>query len=216
MSSTDQPLDQLKEIRALMERSSRFISLSGLAGVFSGIFALIGAAAAYWRVNIVGPVVVRNESTALGTAKWERIDTEALTFLLVDALLVLITSIVVSYYFTKRKANLQQQPLWGPYSKHMLINLSIPLLTGGVFCLSLLLYNTATGLIAPVTLIFYGLALINAGRFSLEEISYLGMSELILGLIALFLLGYGLLFWALGFGVLHIVYGILMYVRHER
>lgn len=97
----------------------------------------------------------------------------------------------------------------------MLVNLSVPLVTGGIFCL-VLFYHGLIGLIAPATLVFYGLALMNAGRFSLEEISYLGLSEIILGLVCLIFLGYGLIFWALGFGVLHIVYGILMYVRHDR
>lgn len=197
-----------------MEKSSRFISLSGLAGVFSGIFALVGAGAAYWRVNLA-PWAVRDQDTPFGTGNIVNIDTDVATFLLLDALVVLIISVAVSYYFTKRKAARHKQALWGPYSRHMLRNLAIPVGVGGVFCI-ILFYHGLIGLIAPSTLIFYGLALINAGRFSLEEISYLGVSEVILGLACLFFLGYGLIFWAIGFGVLHIVYGILMYIRHER
>lgn len=214
MNQTNESLDALKDIKSLMERSSRFISLSGLAGVFSGVFALLGAAAAYWRVNMA-PWALRDSDTPFGTGRIVDIDTNVALFLAIDALIVLLASIAVSYYFTKRKAKLKQQPLWGTYSKHLLINLSIPLVTGGLFCLILFAHGLI-GLIAPTTLIFYGLALVNAGRFSLEEISYLGLSEIALGLFSFMMLGFGLVFWTIGFGVLHIVYGILMYYRHDR
>ncbi len=214
MNQTNESLDALKDIKSLMERSSRFISLSGLAGVFSGVFALLGAAAAYWRVNMA-PWALRDSDTPFGTGRIVDIDSNVALFLAIDALIVLLASIAVSYYFTKRKAKLKQQPLWGTYSKHLLINLSIPLVTGGLFCLVLFAHGLI-GLIAPTTLIFYGLALVNAGRFSLEEISYLGLSEIALGLLSFMLLGFGLVFWTIGFGVLHIVYGILMYYRHDR
>ena len=214
MNQTNESLDALKDIKSLMERSSRFISLSGLAGVFSGVFALIGAAAAYWRVNMA-PWAVRDTDTPFGTGRIVEIDADVAIFLGLDASIVLLASILVSYYFTKQKASRKQQPLWGAYSRHMLINLSIPLITGGLFCL-LLFSHGLIGLIAPTTLVFYGLALVNAGRFSLEEISYLGLSEIALGLFSFMMLGYGLIFWAVGFGVLHIIYGILMYYRHDR
>ena len=109
MESNEQPLDALRDIKALMERSSRFISLSGLAGVFSGIFALVGAAAAYWRVNIA-PWAVRSDDTPFGTGRIVHIDTDVASFLAIDAILVLLASIAVSYIFTKRKARRKQQP----------------------------------------------------------------------------------------------------------
>lgn len=49
--SKEEQLQQLSEIRLLMERSSRFISLSGLSGVGAGVSALIGSAIAYWRIE---------------------------------------------------------------------------------------------------------------------------------------------------------------------
>ena len=214
MNQTNESLDALKDIKSLMERSSRFISLSGLAGVFNGVFALIGAAAAYWRVNLA-PWAVRDTYTPFGTVRIVNIDADVALFLGIDAFIVLLASILVSYYFTKQKASRKQQPLWGTYSRHMLINLSIPLVTGGLFCM-LLFSHGLIGLIAPTALIFYGLSLVNAGRFSLEEISYLGLSEIALGLLSFMMLGYGLIFWAVGFGILHIVYGVIMYYRHDR
>ncbi|MGE5429024.1 MAG: hypothetical protein ACM3O8_14110, partial [Methylococcaceae bacterium] len=65
-------------------------------------------------------------------------------------------------------------------------------------------------------LIFYGLALVNAGKFTLSEVHYLGITEIVLGLMAAVFINWGLLFWALGFGVMHIVYGMMMYYKYER
>jgi len=214
MTDHHDSLDTLRDIKSLMERSSRFISLSGLAGVFSGIFALLGAAAAYWRVNI-GPWAIRDQDTPFGTGNIVHVDTGTVLFLAVDALLVLVLSVGVSYLLTRRKARRKNQPLWGAHSRHMLLSLSIPLATGGFFCMLLFMHGLL-GLIAPATLVFYGLSLISAGKFTLEEISYLGIWEVVLGLVSLYNLGYGLIFWAIGFGLLHIVYGILMYIRHDR
>jgi len=68
--------------------------------------------------------------------------------------------------------------------------------------------------VAPLTLIFYGLALVNASKYTLSEIRSFGIAEIVLGLIAMAFIGYGLLFWAIGFGLLHIIYGIIMHVRY--
>lgn len=214
MTDHSESLDALRDIKSLMERSSRFISLSGLAGVFSGLFALAGAAVAYWRVNMA-PWAIRDEATPFGTGNIVHVDADAATFLVLDALLVLVFSLAVSYFFTRRKARKNRQPLWGAHSKHMLLSLSVPLVAGGLFCI-ILFSHGLIGLIAPSTLVFYGISLLSAGKFTLEEISYLGISEVLLGLLSLYFLGFGLIFWALGFGVLHIVYGILMYIRHDR
>ncbi|MEZ4722447.1 MAG: hypothetical protein R2813_11300 [Flavobacteriales bacterium] len=214
MSAQNEQLDALKDIRDLMERSTRFISLSGLAGVFSGLFALAGAAAAWWKTN-QGPWVFRSEDTDFGTGEIIRVDWSVVNFLIIDALLVFVLSVLTSYYLSRRKAVRKGQPLWGAYSRQMLINLSIPLAAGGIFCV-IMFYHGLIAIIAPATLIFYGLALLNAGKHSFEEINYLGISEIIIGLLGLVFKGQGLIFWAAGFGLLHIIYGILMYLRHDR
>ena len=128
---------------------------------------------------------------------------------------VLVASIVVGLILTWRSAKKNGQTIWDATAKRMLINLMIPLVTGGFFCMILLIHGLI-GLVAPVTLIFYGLALINGSKYTLDDIRYLGICEIILGLLASIFIGYGLLFWAIGFGVLHIVYGLLMYNKYER
>ena len=43
MNVQDQHLDALRDIQRIMQRSSRFISLSGLSGIAAGVWALVGA-----------------------------------------------------------------------------------------------------------------------------------------------------------------------------
>jgi hypothetical protein len=141
--------------------------------------------------------------------------TNFIIFSFVDAFVVLVLALFFGVFFTTRNARKKGLPFWDATVKRMLINLFIPLVAGGVFCL-ILLYHHLVFLIAPSTLLFYGLALINASKFTLTDIRYLGISEIILGLIAMVFVGYGLIFWAIGFGVLHIVYGLAMYIKYER
>jgi len=212
MNKETDHLAQLAQIRSLMERSSRFISLSGLSGVFAGVFALLGAFAAFMHLgsnlNMFDyndyPVGVNDDGSF-----------DLMRFFIVDALLVLVASLSVGLLLTWRSAKKKAQPIWDATAKRMLINLLIPLATGGLFCLILLKHHLI-GLVAPATLIFYGLALINASKYTLDDIRYLGICEIILGLLAAVFIGYGLLFWAMGFGILHIVYGLLMYNKYER
>jgi hypothetical protein len=209
MKSQSEHLENLSEIRSLMERSSRFISLSGLSGVFVGIFALAGAAAAYWYLESNQDISYSDKGAILTAAF------DAYIFLFIDALLVLTLSLVFVAYFTIRKAREKGQTIWDATAQRLLINLAIPLATGGFFCLVLMQHGQFQ-LIAPSMLIFYGLALINASRYTLNDIRYLGICEIILGLISAVFFGYGLIFWAIGFGVLHIIYGSVMYNKYEK
>ncbi|MDF2454340.1 MAG: hypothetical protein K0R51_333 [Cytophagaceae bacterium] len=201
-----QALEDLKEIRSIMDRSTRFISLSGISGIIAGVSALAGAAVAYWYFQ---EVIFNAESADY----WNQ-DAQYRFFLL-DALAVLIVAVSGGIFFTVRKAKSQGQKIWDSTSRRLLINLCIPLAVGGYFC-AVLLYMGFIGFIAPVTLTFYGLALLNASKYTLDDIRYLAISELILGMVALWFIGYGLLFWSIGFGVLHIVYGSVMYFKYEK
>ena len=196
-------LDSLHEIRTMMERSSRFISLSGLSGVFAGIFAFAGIAYAYFSLG--ADVLLQPQN----------LSEDNLEFLIRVAAFVLLASLTAATVLSIRQARKRERQVWNLASKRLLINLLIPLFSGGIFILALLYYNLI-GLIAPVMLIFYGLALINAGKYTLDDIRYLGIFQLILGLIALFNISNGVIYWIIGFGVLHIVYGLVMYKKYER
>ena len=197
-------IEDLKEIKDMMSRSSKFISLSGLSGVFAGMFGLIGAFMAYRTVY--------ENQDYLGY-RVAVINKESITSLLIIAIVTLSFSILAGIYFTSRKAKKSKQQLWDLQTRRLVINLLIPLATGGILCL-MLLFQGYVGIVAPLTLIFYGLALVNASKYTLSEIRSLGIVEIILGLVAMYFIGYGLLFWSLGFGILHIVYGIIMHVRY--
>ena len=207
----DPHLDTLVEIRALMERSSRFISLSGLSGVAAGLCAMLGAAAAFYYLGLkpfqsTGAYYPIKESF-----RWSM---SPFTFFALDAALVLLGALAGGLFFTNRKATRKGQKVWDAVTKRLLINLALPLVTGGIFCLALLRHG-AIEMIAPATLVFYGLALINASKYTFNDIRNLGISEVVLGLIAMFVPGFGLECWTIGFGVLHIIYGILMYNKYE-
>jgi len=193
-------LDDLHDIRHMMERSSRFISLSGVSGILAGIFALIAAFLAYRTVFHNQDYLVYRNLT---------LNRETIFVLLTVATITLILSIGAGIFFTTKKARKDNQKLWDYQTRRLLINLSIPLVTGGLLCM-ILLFEGFIGLIAPMTLIFYGLALVNASKYTLSEIRSLGLIEILTGLLATFFVGYGLWFWSFGFGILHIIYGIVM------
>lgn len=210
MNKEASPINDLKEIRSLMERSSRFMSLSGLSGVSAGVCGLAAAFFTHWYLNKEG---LRDEyvSNTLGREMEYRV---VINLLFVGAV-TLALAVGSATFFTLRKTFRNGDKVWDATSKRLLINLGLPLLTGGIYCAALL-YHGEYGIIAPSTLVFYGLALLNGSKYTLNDIRYLGVSQIILGLIAMFNVGYGLEFWALGFGVLHIVYGGAMWYKYDR
>lgn len=203
---SQQHKEDLMHIRSMMERSSRFISLSGLSGVFAGLSALIGGIYIYFRIKNLGVDYLTDENRSYNADL-------VIEFFMV-ALLVLFFAISFGIYFTIRKSKKNNLPIWTSSTKNLLINLAIPLVVGGVFCLSLLIHHLFA-YIAPCTLLFYGLALVNAEKYTFSDIKYLGYLQIILGLIASFYLGKGLFFWIIGFGVLHILYGIILFKKYK-
>jgi MFS family permease len=198
-------LQDLSEIKTIMNRSTRFMSLSGLSGIMAGIYALIGAfLAKQLLANYLNYNHTRN------TINPNNIEIK----LIVIALLVALLSIITAYILTKKKASKKGQTIWNSTTKRLLFHFFIPLAAGGVFSLTML-NQGFYGFVAPATLIFYGLAVVNASNFTFSNVKYLGIAEIILGLISLNYIGYGLYFWAVGFGILHIIYGTIMYIKEK-
>ena len=212
MNPAVDPLAQLTEIRAIMERSSRYLSLSGLSGVAAGVIALAGVGVAHWYLSREY-TSTHNFVRVMQASEEERLAT--LPFLLGLAGGIILLALVGAFYFTQRRAKQNKVQLWSPLGRRLALSLAIPLLAGGLFCLAIYLQGAA-GLVVPGMLLFYGLALLNASKYTLEEIRWLGLTVIGLGLVAVLFPGYGLLFFALGFGVCHIIYGLLMYNRYER
>ena len=212
MEEKNQPTDSLrdiKDIRRIMERSSRFISLSGLSGVAAGAFALAGA---YFGKNMLGNYYGSYYSRSFFSGdEFSRLKIKLLAL----AVAVFAAAFISSFFLTWRRAKKQGLPLWDHTSKRLLWNMLIPLLAGGAFVIGMLRFDEWR-FVAPACLIFYGLALVNASKYTLTDIRYLGYCEILLGLINMYYPGYGLYFWAMGFGVLHIVYGSAMWWKYER
>ncbi len=197
-------LEDLSEIRSIMDRSSRFISLSGMSGIVAGVLALIGAYLAYETVYS-GQDYLGYRSAALTYRNF---------YILIGlAITLVVLAVGAGIFFTHQKARKNNQKLWDAQARRLIINLAIPLIAGGLVCL-ILLFKGFIGLVAPLTLLFYGLALVNASKYTLSEIRGLGIAEIILGILGCQFIGFGLILWATGFGILHIVYGIYMHVKY--
>ncbi len=200
--SAEEYLKDITEIKDLMNKSSRFFSLSGLSGIMAGIYALIGAAIAYYLVSISG-------------REYLILDSRTFNYILFDLLAVAVLSIATAIWLSTRKAKKNKETLWNGTSKRLLTAFLIPLITGGIYIL-IKISSHHYGLTGSLMLIFYGLALVNASKYTIGNVKYLGYAEIILGLICAVYPGYGFWFWVLGFGVMHIIYGSLIYLNHDR
>jgi len=197
----------LAEIRSMMERSTKFLSLAGWAGIMAGLYALAGAYIAYFVLAFNPDQISYNIP--------ESADSSTMLKLMITAISVLLLSIVTAIALSSRKASKKGEKAWNPASRRLVISMSIPLVTGGVLIM-IFLSKGLVGLIAPMMLLFYGKALYVASRYTISEVKYLGLIQMGLGLISAFYIEFGLLLWAVGFGVMHIVYGTYMYIRYER
>jgi len=195
-------LDDLSSIKDLMSRSSRFISLSGLSGIMAGLYALAGATITY-------VFLIPKNGEVLTLHSWN--------FKIILGILIAVAtlSVITAFLLTSKKAKKNKENIWDATTKRLLVSFLVPLVAGGIYIL-IKLSSQHYGLTGSLMLIFYGLALINASKYTISNIQYLGYAELILGLICAALPGYGFWFWILGFGVFHIIYGSLIYFKEEK
>ena len=195
----------VEEIRSMMERSTRFLSLAGWSGVLAGIYALAGA----WLAYKNGIFEYESAGLLIRTSADEDLN------LLYIAIAVLLLATGTAVAMANRKSAQRGEKLWNQAARRLAINMAIPLATGGIFC-AILYFKGIHWLILPSMLIFYGLTLFNASKFTFEEIRYLGIIEIFLGLAAAWFADLGLLLWAIGFGIMHIIYGFYLHQRYEK
>ena len=202
MENVENYLSEIKEIRKIMTESNRFMSLSGLSGILIGIYALIGAWIAYkivyFPLSMFRKVYVE----------------QVFDNLILIAAVVLFLALSTGVWLTWRRTKKQGKSIWTTSTRQMLLSVSIPLVTGGIFIL-IFAFRGIYSIIASSCLIFYGLALVSGAKYTRKELFYMGLFEIMLGIFAALFPGFGLLFWAIGFGVLHIIYGAVMYFRYE-
>ena len=199
-------LEDISEIKNIMNRSSRFISLSGMSGILAGMFALVGAYLAYMIVyespnpNVIGTDII--------------LSTEQIFDLTILGISVMILALISGVLLCMRKAKKNGEKIWDTSSQRLIINFLIPLSTGAIVCL-IMIQKGLIIYVAPLTLLFYGLSCVHASKYTIGGVRYLGITIILIGLIATYFTGYGLLFWAIGFGLCHIIYGALMYFKYE-
>ena len=199
-------LKDIAEIRSMMERSSKFLSLSGWAGIMAGIYALIGAYIAHTFLHF-------KPNEAISEIPVETtFDIQKLIFL---AITILVISITTAIFLSFRRATKKSEPVWNTTSRRLLIHMSMPLGSGGILIL-FFLSSGQIGLLLPISLIFYGLSLFDAANYTYSDLKYLGIIQTTLGLMSAFFIQYSLLFWAVGFGFMHIIYGLYIYLKYER
>jgi hypothetical protein len=201
-------LQDIEEIRSLMEKSSKFISLSGWAGIFAGVFALMGSYIALTYLDF-------NPQSLCVDPENNPFQQKQIFSVVQLALLVFLLAISFALFFTHRRAKRKDELLWTPTAKRLVMNMAVPLFTGGILIL-LFISKGFIGFVAPFSLLFYGLALFTISKFTFDEVKILGLIEILLGLISVYKVSLGLLFWAIGFGVVHIIYGIYVYFKYER
>lgn len=212
MNETQKLSNELKDIKQMMERSSRFISLSGLSGIAAGICALVGA----WIANLL-----MNKQTVLDLRESATLPDSIVhgdflnSRLLQLAFVTFVAAFLLAFIFTYRRSKKTNVPIWGTTAKRLMISVSVPMIAGGIFLLALIKAGVYD-FVAPGCLLFYGMGVLNASKFTFSETKYLGYGEIVLGLISLYFKGDGLYFWAAGFGMLHIIYGIFMWWKYER
>jgi hypothetical protein len=200
-------LEHLADIKGIIEQRTKFRALSGLSGILAGIYALIGAFAAH-RLIYNSPALLYRELQ-------NHIYSPVAIKLLLLAGVVLASAVATGIYFSAKNSRKMGEKLWNPAAVKVAGNFLIPMVAGGIFVIAML-YQGHLTLISPACLLFYGLALINAANYTFSDVKTLGIAVLAIGCAALFSPGYGLYFWALGFGLMHILYGAIMYFKYEK
>lgn len=206
MNAQHEPLQELQHIKKMMERSTKFSSLSGFSGIAAGICALTGIwfavqAIAAWRHGTAGNTPASRE--------------DLITRLMFIAIATFMAALICSFVFIYVRCRKLGISVFGMSARRVMTSVAIPLFLGSLFIFRLVTSEVYI-LIPPACLIFYGLALVNASKYTLPEVRYLGFTELFIGIINLWILGYGLIFWGLGFGLIHIIYGIIFWLKYEK
>ncbi|MGI8961221.1 MAG: hypothetical protein ACR2IV_15930 [Bryobacteraceae bacterium] len=179
--------DNLRFIRDTMERAASFTAVPGWGGVVIGFTALGAGAVAFGR-SPHGQFFV-----------WF---SEALLALAIAGLALRIKS--------KRLAlSLQSRP-----ARRALLSFMPPLLAGAI--LTVVLYRLQIFGVTPgLWLLLYGAAVVTGGAFSVRIVPVMGLCFMLLGAISLFAQPqWSNLFLTLGFGGLHIAFGIVIARRY--
>jgi hypothetical protein len=181
-------MDNLRFIRESMESASTFTAVSGWGQAVIGATALVATYAAWVQPTRRG---------------W-------LSVWFAEALL----SLLVSGWTMWRKARANEVALLSRPGRKLVVNFAPPAAVGAL--LTAVLFRAGeSGLVPAVWLLLYGAGVITGGAFSVRIVPVMGLSFMLLGAAALFLPWPAVnALLALGFGVLHIIFGIIIARRH--
>lgn len=186
-SIDDRARDDLRFIRLAMERSPRFTGVPGWGGVWMGISALVAAAVASRQPTVEG---------WLGT--W-----------LAEACI----AIGIGGWAIRRKARRVQLPVLSGAGRRFMLSFLPPAVAGAI--LTMALYRAGeTALVPGAWLLLYGAAVVTGGAFSVKVVPLMGICFMALGVAALAGPGWSDPLLALGFGGLHIAFGLHIARRH--
>lgn len=193
-------LKDISEIKNLMNKSSQFISLSGLSGAFAGIYAIIGAAYFY----------ITTRSIKISDFETKDIDKATIIFIL-----FVILSTLTTIIFTSIRAKSLDEKSWDVKTKNLVQAFFTPILIGLVFVL-ILYFNNEYNYLLALLLVFYGIGLLNAGFTTNNLVKPLGYIQVTFGLICAIKYDYTFWFFAIGFGIVHLVYGSIVYFKIDK
>jgi hypothetical protein len=184
----ERAMSNIQFIRETMERATLFTAVPGWGGAAMGVVALGTATIAGFQTK-----------TPYWLATW-----------LVGALV----SIGVGGFALWRKARNLNHALFSGSGRRFLLSFSPPIVVGAL--LTVVLYrHRAADLLPGTWLLLYGTGVMGGGAFSVRAVPLMGLLFTALGSVAIFLpLTVGNWFMAAGFGVLHIVFGIVIARRH--
>ncbi len=158
------PKEELASIRNMMEKSSKFSNLSGLSIFFTGLLTIIAASVIYFDIGFsYSDVEISYSQLINNEGSKENLD-QKIRLLSLIASVILALSLLILYVTASKKTKREGIKLFNPTFKRTVRSLVVPLVSGGVFSF-FLIYNQMYGLVAPATLIFYGLGLIAASSF---------------------------------------------------
>jgi hypothetical protein len=206
MKKHDEQLAAIEEMRNLMDRATRFRSISGLSAMVAGLLAIIC-------------VAFVSQFTGIRFFEAEAFDRmlqgDAAREVQLSFFFLLITSIGFGIYLAARNAHAKGQDAWDSAAKRLAFHMAIPLVAGGIFSI-LISQQGLAGLVPPITLLFYGLALFNGSHYTLDAVRILGIGQILLGLLATTFVAFGLVIWVIGFGVFNLIFGLYIYFNYER
>ncbi len=193
--------DELKVIRSLMERPIKYSTQSGLAGIVAGAAALAGVAAD-------AEVTRRNpglEGLWISMCVWAA---------------VFAVAFLGTLLLTRLRERRRGMPAWSLIKRRILLTILPPFVAGVGLTIAIIYRYVGVGsdewlLIPAVWMLFYGVALWQLGEFSIVEVRVMGAAFILAGIVAAALYQASP-YEALGvtFGGFHIVYGLVVWVRH--